>query len=486
MTTQQRTPSRGPASLKELSNRAGSWVHSVDLGERGPVVGRIKSAIVACLVLVTAIGVAVGQSGTAPSRILLAGESGRGPGVVACAWPIAVNARTLASDPSLNIHNPDTNSDYWIMAITFEPSLRITLTGRFPQSRYMSVSVYDSQGAPFVTNGVSSTLTDFQIKSARGEVNPWRRRTSARNFYAISLTSDPRADSRNALPLAPEGTAPGTSGLLFYRVYAPASDDPGRVAVPKVTMNEGGSNTHLAACKGMAAMQSEAAQVRQDLGLSPAAAKPARPSAPPPIQPGEIVPFVLGAAALGSTPNTDSRYLYASYVPPANQADVLVIHGKAPTTPSGSGPAPWPARGIELRYWSFCNDLLAAPQPVVVNRLVRGRPDYGCRDDNQIAVDKLGDYTVVVGRESQRSQIERVPNVTFIPLSQSKPDQAYKINLRNMLPNQDFAQAVQRVPPDNVPTSAAVVMGPYYPRAVFCSLRVLIVNGPGSCLSSRQ
>jgi hypothetical protein len=156
---------------------------------------------------------------------------------------------------------------------------------------------------------------------------------------------------------------------------------------------------------------------------------------------------------------------------------------KAPTTPSGNKPAPWPARGRDLRYWSICDDLKQSPIPVVVNRLPDGKVDEGCRYDSQVKLDQNGYYTIVVGTETQSAAIERIPGATFLRFSAAEPTQIHKLNMRNMLPNPDFHNAIQNLPAGGNPSSAAAAMGPYYPRTGFCSLATLANSGPNVCLA---
>jgi hypothetical protein len=119
---------------------------------------------------------------------------------------------------------------------------------------------------------------------------------------------------------------------------------------------------------------------------------------------------------------------------------------------------------------------------VVVNQLPDGTVDYGCRYDDQVTLDTDGYYSFVLGTEAQRSAIEAIPGVTFLPLADPDPIQAYKLNLRNTLPDPAFAEAVQNVPADGRLASAAAVMGAYYPQAVFCSIATLAASGPPACL----
>lgn len=93
-----------------------------------------------------------------------------------CAWPAAVNSDTIPKYNGFNNSNPDTASAYRLLFFTVQSGLRITLSGQFPDSRYMSFEVYDSQGEPFTTNGVSSALADYQIVPDPGSINPWQHK----------------------------------------------------------------------------------------------------------------------------------------------------------------------------------------------------------------------------------------------------------------------------------------------------------------------
>jgi hypothetical protein len=53
----------------------------------------------------------------------------------------------------------------------------------------------------------------------------------------------------------------------------------------------------------------------------------------------------------------------------------------------------------------------------VVNTLPSGRTDDGCRADDATTRNAAGDYTYVIGTESQRATIDRIPGVTFLPFA---------------------------------------------------------------------
>jgi hypothetical protein len=403
-----------------------------------------------------------------------------------CGWPIATNAQTISENPLLNVSNPDTASDYWVMAFTVQNGLRITLSGSYPASRYMSFPVYNSHGTPFTTNGVASILTDYRIAPDPGSVNPWQHAAPPGGRFTVTLRADVTAGQANTLPLAPTGTPAGTVGLLFLRVYASAQANPKTVSLPTVTFTANGVSKPLPACPATAFPTGAAVQqVLHVLGLPADYMQSGLPATTPPTAKpgaaGTLVPFAAYPAGTGGTVDPDIAYLTATVVPPQN-GDVLVIRAKAPTTPSGNNPEPWLAPGDDLRYWSICDDLRPAPTPVVVNHLPNGTVDEGCRYDSQVTLDHSGYYTIVVGTETQSAAIERIPGATFLPFSAADPTQVLKLNMRNMLPNPDFDNAIQNVSADGNPSSAAAAMGPYYPQTAFCSLALLANSGPNACL----
>jgi hypothetical protein len=178
--------------------------------------------------------------------------------------------------------------------------------------------------------------------------------------------------------------------------------------------------------------------------------------------------------------NVDTTYAWAYLIrPPA--ADVVVVTAKAPTFAPGSHPSPWPARGEDVRYWSMCIGVGIRHIPIVANKLPGGGTDYGCRADEATRLNAAGDYTYVIGSESQRAAISRVPGVTFLPFATAQPTRLYVLGLRNMLVSTSFAYSPQGVTQASDPAAAAAGMGPYYPRAAVCPLATLTAHGPQAC-----
>jgi len=159
---------------------------------------------------------------------------------------------------------------------------------------------------------------------------------------------------------------------------------------------------------------------------------------------------------------------------------VVVVTGKAPAFAPGSHPLPWPARGEDVRYWSMCIGVGITGVPVVANALPGGGTDYGCRADEATRLNAAGDYTYVIGSESQRAATSRVPGVTFLPFSTAQASRLYLLGLRSVLVSSSFGYSPRSVTQANDPAAAAV-MGPYYPRAVVCPLATLVAKGPRAC-----
>jgi hypothetical protein len=160
---------------------------------------------------------------------------------------------------------------------------------------------------------------------------------------------------------------------------------------------------------------------------------------------------------------------------------VVVVTAKAPTFAPGSHPSPWPASGEDVRYWSMCVGVGIRLVPVVANKLPGGGTDYGCRADEATRLNAAGDFTYVIGSESQRAAISRVPGVTFLPFSTTHPTGLYFLALREMLVSPSFARSSQGITQAGDPAAAAAAMGPYYPRAVVCPLATLTAKGPQAC-----
>lgn len=380
------------------------------------------------------------------------------PGM-SCAWPTELSAQTD------NIAFPDAAAVYWVQPIVGSPGTRIVLSGSFPDARYTSVDVY-------TPGGVGTALPDYRIAPQPGSVNPWQRQAAPGGRYTVTIRPDPAAGQADTLPL-PAGTTSRHPGYLIYRVYLPAGGDSLAVPVPVLTVEQGHAARTLPACR------TRNAQVPAPVTASAAGTSGSGATAPPPPQLAFYKPAQSTFNNAGLA-NVDTSYVLAYLIRPS-AADVVVVTAKAPTFAPGSHPSPWSARGEDVRYWSMCVGVGIRLVPTVANKLPGGGADYGCRADEATRLNAAGDYTYVIGSESQRAAISRVPGVTFLPFSTTHPTGLYLLALRNMLVSPSFAHSPQGIAQADDPAAAAAVMGPYYPRAAVCPLATLTAKGPQAC-----
>jgi len=130
----------------------------------------------------------------------------------------------------------------------------------------------------------------------------------------------------------------------------------------------------------------------------------------------------------------------------------------------------------------MCVNIGEGTDPVVVNHLPGAQTDLGCRADDATKLTADGTYTYVIGTEAQRTTIERVAGVTFLPLSLAQPAAPlYLLAMRYILANPSFDSAPQHVVQTGSAPAAAKTMGAYYPCARLCSLSALSAGGARAC-----
>jgi hypothetical protein len=407
-----------------------------------------------------------------------------------CSWWAKTTPETL------NVAFPDSAATYWTTPFHAEEGLEISVDGQYPNARYMSFNVYDESGGSFEASGVPSGIADYQIDPNPGSVNPFQAKGEPGGSFTVRLSGEAKPGEANTLPLAPEGSTGKDGaplGFLLYRVYLPTGGN-GAVRLPRLTLVKDGEKVALPRCptpsgRLTTAVRSKTAATKAaqalggKLGVKPAkllgtllklghlvkkgesgGTKPCRGSECPP----SMKFFRASAAATNSFfPNVNNAYVSALFRPKAGK--VVVVRGKAPTTPAGTSPVPWPQPKLQLRYFSLCNNVYRSPWPVVSNPVAGGGTEYGCVADFETKLDAAGEYAYVVADPEQRQSIEAAGG-TFIPLSTTEPLARQILILRNMLPNENFERAVQNAPQNASPAGAARAMGAYYPRAYRCTL----------------
>jgi hypothetical protein len=381
-----------------------------------------------------------------------------------CAWP------TLISVQTSNIGFPDSAALYWLQPLVAGADTQIVISGDYPDARYASLAVYLPDGSPFTSNGVGSSLSDYRIAADPGSTNPWQRPAPPGGRFTVTIRSQATLAQTNVLPMPP-GTTSTHPGYLLYRVYLPAGGLSARVPLPTLTIHDGRTTHQLSACRDHNAPVPSPVR-------SPAPT-PGTSSAPVPPQLKFYRP-AAGFTVNAALPNTDTAYALAYFTHAAASSDVVVVRAKAPTSPSGSHPSPWPDPGMDMRYWSMCIGVVTvgdAGLPTVANKLPSGQTDYGCRADDATARNAAGDYLYVIGTESQRAAIDRVPGVTFLPFATNQTTPVYVLELRQTLVNPAFPHSTANVTQPGDPAAAAAAMGAYYPQISVCPLATLTANG---------
>ena len=409
-----------------------------------------------------------------------------GNGAVRCAWPVE------STPTKANILYPDANAVYWTTPFLATRGLRMTLRGRFPEARYFSIQAYSSDAQLYTINSVESSITDFQIIPNRPHGNPWRStKTRSNGTYTVRLLPRPRANMRNALPIAPPSPTtpivrglPKRTGFVMIRVYLPEGNDPSTVALPTITFNTPGRSARtLKPCARPQTTATGRSPIRsttmkraiKDLlgGRGTFAPKVCTTDCPPSLS------FFKAGATSTPFPNSASGYAAALFQPADGY--VTVVRATMPTSASAAGnaPAPWPATGIDLRYWSFCNYVYSPPFPVVTDD-----GQLGCIADEDMPL-VGGVATVVVSSQADRPANTQGPGATigWLP-TQSGSTARELVAIRNMLAAPGFDDSVMNASAANDPAAAQTAMGAYYPLATQCTVATFASGGADACFAN--
>lgn len=385
-----------------------------------------------------------------------------------CLLPI-----TRVDAATVNVAFPDEAALYWAGAYSGVPGARLRIEGRFPHARYFSFNLYDAALRP------TAALTDRDLEPDPGSVNPFRPgadRDARKRSYTAYVEPGP----------APRHPAPNTvhtgtgqvAGVLLLRVYIPdrGRGETGGVGLPRVTLELPGGDTEavrLVDCTGASKPSGDALN-RLVADLSPPAEADRAPypgSRTPRFQKFvNLTTSVLGLAAGGDGLEPAYEALLASPVAAAggqggflsnldnayvsavvNRAfgQVLVLRGRAPSTPDTRDGTPRMPSRNDLRYWSICQNEFLTQRYMA------------CRTDDQTAVGPDGRYTFVMSTTAQRPANARAAcGVTWLPWG---PSAEGVVILRHMLPDAEFAEAIQRA----TFRREAATMGDVLPRATY-------------------
>jgi hypothetical protein len=381
---------------------------------------------------------------------------------------------------TVNVLFPDQSAQYWSAHYLAVPGTRIRIDGIFPYARYTSWNVYDPLLRPF------AKLSDYQLVPDAGSANPFlpgasRTTQISQRHYTLFLTfSASDHPGPNTIFVDP---TKNPVGVFTLRVYVPDAgrDITGGVGLPQVTWEPTTDTGLPAVASPCRTLEKPTSSTLTDLYPSltvPEGGLPV-PGRNPPVwrkfvnicQSGQdlLLDNALGdklpqtgqspCGAFGSggfLSNIDNSYVYA--FTSRGFGPLVVFHGLAPTFAATYPDAPVMPAGVQVRYWSFCQN------DPIDERYV------ACRRDDQVKLDSSGDYTIVVAQPSSwpaRAARRCGRVVSFIPWG-PQPDGV--MLYRQMLADPSFAEAIKNA----THGSEQQQMGPYYPAGrYFASWRAV-------------
>jgi hypothetical protein len=320
-----------------------------------------------------------------------------------------------------------------------------------------------------------TVLRDEKIVPDQGSSNPFLpgadRTTKDRSYTIRIVRGQPPADGgppNTLYDTSPDGSKSGYG--LAYRIYLPdkGTGPFGGVPAPSISFHlADGADIAVPTCADVLPDTSGPwdllAQQGLDLRLpTPGLLAYERPvfhryvNAPTSYALGVTDNEQLGAFSdpvssvtlklpSGLGENADNKYV-AAYLS-QEFGTVLALRAKLPTTP-GTFHGEGTMGAGQLRFWSMCTGN-------------RSTLTHGCVIDQDVPVGEDRDYTVVISPAAARPA-NAVPwcGVAWLPWG---PDPKGIAIMRNMLPAEDFANAVQR----SERGTEESVLGPYYPVGTY-------------------
>ncbi|MHB8690345.1 MAG: hypothetical protein ACYDHH_03795 [Solirubrobacteraceae bacterium] len=371
-----------------------------------------------------------------------------------------------------NIVWPEMTTTYEAGLVPIPPGGYAEIKGEFPHARFMSFQTSAENGKNI------NAWADFQIRPDAGSTNPFlpgADRTAAQRSYTIKVLDAPVPAAGPAANTLYNQSADGSvhgvpaTALVVLRYYLPDQGTGRTAGVPAPTIT-------LVTAAGLRIPTPTCQDPVGDPGYTQTlAALGPQSSVLPGTGPlvanrtpvwhkfvnavGGEAEFLLendvtGAAVYSQTPKYTSKLpagffenLYNKYTFANISSDlgqVVVFRGKLPSTPRTFNGEPTMGSG-QLRFWSMCT---GGTYSTVT---------YGCVVDKDVPVDANGNFTIAISTAAARpANAIAQCGVAWLPTG--PPGQTLVI-MRNMLPADSFAQAIQRV----TPGQEQATMGAYYP-----------------------
>ncbi len=382
--------------------------------------------------------------------------------------------------PDRNFAYPDTGANYWHAGYKLPSGAKLTLNGQYPHARYISLNSYRLDTSP------ASSLTDQDIAPDQGAFNPFLqggdRQHRSRDFTIEVAQGEP--DGEEAPNTLYDYVGSGDKSVLLYRIYVTdeGRDGLGDVPLPAVelTLESGEILVGEQACSALQvdidnlSIPLVPAGTYQQVRANPAVEPAHNPAVWRAAYNGT---FGFQCSFLGRCDGMPERQVtfYANadnqYVSTFLNNDfgaVAVTRGKLPSLPKTLASVPiYDEEGSQLRYWSICQNEYYS-QAVTA-----------CLFDEELTLDDDGYYTVVTSLLADKpTNATNECGHNYLPWTEqgdgfgrvieggeSRLNEALLI-VRNMLPKEDFSQAIQNT---STPGDEYAVMGDYLPTTEYMS-----------------
>jgi len=396
-----------------------------------------------------------------------------------CAWPLE-----WSPEGSGNTMLPENMARYWIMPFD-EQYDTMTIKGTYPNARYVSFAVYDTNDQRNSVN-IAGILYDANIAPDPGSINPFVEPGGHNGTYTVVI-------SRTG-PTSGNTIAVGSDfAWVLMRLYVPSYDPSqsgrtltGGVPLPTISVTENEASQELDVCfpvnkpTDVSSLLESIFPPGFDLPDQGAPLSDRLWFAPPKRPP------------MALWPNPDNKYILTLPGDEYQPGRIIVIRGKAPGFPGTFDGSPiWvPSPGfqsVDVRFWSMCLSEFSLPLSTV-----------NCMTDLTTDL-QAGYYTTVISNDLIRPKW-LPPNINWLPWG----DEQYPkiIFFRNMLPAANFPYAIQdaiavdgctfafdfpalvldRQKIDSAGECTQGVMGDYYPVAAWCDKSTFERGGWQACL----
>jgi hypothetical protein len=393
---------------------------------------------------------------------------------------------------------PNSQTNYEASVDTIPAGGKIVFHGQFPHARFFSFTTSSTLGT------IRGHLYDTQIKPDPGSTNPFlpgaNRNAKHRSFTVTMVDAPdpgPGHEAPNTVYGGVAGQAPGTGPMLvIVRVYLPdrGRDYTGGVGDPTATYVGPQSATPVTgqqACTDVAAKPGyqnltnvnpllfPESKIQSLLALSSSPEHPAvkntvwykyfNPS-------WMLAPYYAGtsdASLISSLPLTGTglganpangfalAWLDRRFGPNQHGHNIVVLHGKLPTTPATYAGEARTQGGTQLRFWSLCNN----------QGLTSGATTGPCLFDQEVPIDAKRDYTIVLSLPQDRPKNATDKcgvawmNYGTAGDGYTRPDSTLLI-MRNLATtaHPEFKNAIQNI---TTPGAVKSTMGPYLPSVTY-------------------